>query len=135
MDATGRAAAAMILIDANFLIRALVPASPQDAKLREWLAAGEELGVSAVAWCEFLCGPVEPRLVDRAARIVPRRFGFEDEEAALAATLFNQIGRRRGSLPDCMIAATAIKLAVPLATENVADFRRFESAGLVILSA
>jgi predicted nucleic acid-binding protein len=125
----------MILIDASFLIRALVPGSAQDARLREWLAAGEELGASAVAWCEFLCGPVEPRLVDRAARIVPRRFVFGDEEAALAATLFNQVGRRRGSLPDCMIAATAIGLAASLATENVASFRRFESAGLVVVSA
>jgi predicted nucleic acid-binding protein len=135
MDATGRAAAPMILVDASFLIRALVPGSPQDSRLREWLAAGEELGLSAVAWCEFLCGPVAPRLVDHAARIVPRRFAFEDEEAALAATLFNQAGRRRGSLPDCMIAATAIRLAVPLATENAADFRRFEPAGLVVVSA
>jgi predicted nucleic acid-binding protein len=125
----------MILVDANFLIRALVPGSPQDARLREWLAAGEELGVSAVAWCEFRCGPVAPEVVDRAARIIPRRLGFEDEEASLAATLFNLVGRRRGSLPDCMIAATAIRHAVPLATENTADFRRFESAGLVVLSA
>ena len=125
----------MLLVDASFLIRALVPGSPQDAKLREWLAAGEELGLSAVAWCEFLCGPVEPRLVDHVARIVPRRFAFDDEEAALAGALFNQAGRRRGSLPDCMIAATAIRLAVPLATENVADFSRFESAGLVVVAA
>ncbi len=125
----------MILVDASFLIRALVSGSPQDAKLREWLVAGEELGVSAVAWCEFLCGPVEPRLVDLAARIVSRRFGFAEEEAALAARLFNQAGRRRGSLPDCMIAATALGLAAPLATENAADFRRFEPAGLVLVSA
>ncbi len=125
----------MILLDASFLIRALVPGSPHDARLREWLAAGEELGASAIAWCEFLCGPVEPRLVEHAARIVPRRFGFDEEEAALAATLFDQAGRRRGALPDCLIAATAIRLAVPLATENAADFRRFEPAGLVVVSA
>jgi predicted nucleic acid-binding protein len=125
----------VILLDTNFLIAAFQPGSPADAMLRKWLGGGEEIAVSVVAWCEFLCGPVESRQVELVTRIVPRRVGFDAEDAELAATLFNLGGRRRGSLTDCMIAASAIRLAAALATGNADDFRRFESAGLVVVSA
>lgn len=125
----------MIVLDTSFVIRALARGSAQDARLREWLRAGEELGMSAIAWAELLCGPIDPDQVDLAARVVSRRFVFGEEDAASAARLFNETGRRRGSLTDCMIAATALRLDAPLATENPADFRRFEAAGLRILAA
>lgn len=35
-----------------------------------------------------------------------------------------------GSLPDCMIAATALVDGASIATVNVTDFRRFEEFGL-----
>ncbi len=120
----------MIHLDTSFLIHALSAGTPQDRKLRAWLAAGEPLGISAVAWTEFLCGPVEPAALDLVARIVSERFPFGEGEATLAARLFNDSGRRRGSLADCMIAATALRAGVALATENPKDFRRFAGAGL-----
>ena len=120
----------MIVLDTSFLIRALARGSSQDARLREWLRNGEEVGMSAIAWAEFLCGPIEPEAVDLAARVVSRRVAFGEEDAAVAARLFTDTGRRRGSLTDCMIAATALRLDAPLATESPADFRRFEPAGL-----
>jgi predicted nucleic acid-binding protein len=125
----------VIVLDTSFLIRALARGSPQDARLREWLRDGEEFCMSAIAWTELLCGPIEPAAVELAGRVVPRRIGFGEEDAALAARLFNDSGRRRGSLTDCMIAAGALRLGAPLATENTADFRRFESAGLRLVGA
>jgi predicted nucleic acid-binding protein len=120
----------MIHLDSSFLIRALAEGTPQDRKLRAWLAAEEALGMSAVAWAEFLCGPVEAAEMELVDRIVADRVAFDEAEAALAARLFNESGRRRGSLADCMIAASAIRAGVPLATENPKDYRRFATAGL-----
>jgi len=90
--------------------------------------------MSTIAWAEFLCGPVEPHHIKLAERIVSQRFSFEDEDATLTAQLFNQSGRRRGSLADCMIAATAVRHDASLATENPSDFRRFEPMGLTVVT-
>jgi predicted nucleic acid-binding protein len=48
----------MIHLDTNFLIQALVPNCAAETKLQTWLGAGEDLGISAIAWSEFLCGPL-----------------------------------------------------------------------------
>lgn len=122
----------MIHLDTSFLVRALVAGSPEDARLRAWLSAGEALGMSAVAWTEFLCGPVEVADLELVDRVVPDRVAFGEGEATLAARLFNDSGRRRGALADCMIAASAIRAGAPLATKNPKDFRRFEMAGLAL---
>jgi predicted nucleic acid-binding protein len=120
----------VIHLDTGFLIAALRRGSDEDRRLREWLANGEPVGVSAVSWTEFLCGPVEGDKVDLARRIVDGPTPFLAADAAQAAALFNLSGRRRGSLNDCMIAAIALRLDAVVATTNVADFRRFEPAGL-----
>ena len=48
----------MIHLDTSFLIRALIPGTPEEAKLRMWVGKGEALVMSSVAWAEFLCGPL-----------------------------------------------------------------------------
>ena len=127
-----RDARSVIHLDTSFLIRAMTPRSPEDRRLRGWLLAGEAIGISAVSWAEFLCGPVEAADVDLATRIVGEPVALLGADGRLAATLFNLAGRRRGSLADCMIAAVAIRAGAALATRNPADFRRFESGGLEI---
>jgi predicted nucleic acid-binding protein len=122
----------MIHLDTSFLIRALAAGTPQDRRIRAWLAAGEALGMSAVAWAEFLCGPPGLAGLELVSQVVRDRIPFGEGEATLAARLFNEAGRRRGSLADCMIAATAIRAGAALATENLGDFRRFEPVGLTL---
>jgi predicted nucleic acid-binding protein len=125
----------MIQLDTSFLIRAFVPDSKEDLKLREWLRRGERVGVSAIAWAELSCGPIERGLLELALGIVGEPEPFGRPYAALAAGLFNRAGRRRGSLLDCMIAASAIGAGGSLATANPDDFSRFVSERLSVLTA
>ena len=122
----------MIHLDTGFLIRALVRGSPEDARLREWIRANEPLGMSAIAWAEFLCGPVDETVLSLASAVVARRFQFTEEMATMAARLFNGSGRRRGTMIDCMIAATALAEEAAVATSNPGDFSRFEAFGLAL---
>lgn len=120
----------MIHLDTSFLIRALIPDSPENRKLREWLGAGDTLAVSAVAWAEFLCGPLTDEELELAARIVGPPQDFTSEHATLPARLFNMSGRRRGTMMDCMIAAVAVSAGALFATANAGDFRRLVEQGL-----
>ena len=120
----------MIHLDTSFLIRALLPGSPEDAALRAWLRAGLPIGASAIVWTELLCGPLTKRQAELALLVVGELIAFGREEAALAASLFSAAGRRRGSLVDCMVAAVAIRSRSALATANEADFARFVPHGL-----
>ena len=88
--------------------------------------------MSTVAWAELLCGPLKRSEVEWATEIVGQRHDFTPEQAELAARLFNESGRRRGSLIDCMIAATALAADAPIATANAADFLRFKGFGLTM---
>jgi len=125
----------VIHLDTSFLVRGLVRGSAEDRLLRTWLRSGQSLGASAIVWTEFLCGPVEDREIELAKSLISERVDFTADDAAVAARLFNESGRRRGTLADCMIAATALGRGVALATENGADFRRFSDAGLEVLEA
>ena len=120
----------MIHLDTSFLIGAADPSSACARSTQSWIEQRERLGISAVAWTEFVCGPVSPPsvdLIDYLGTPIP----FTAEDAAVAALLFNIGGRRRTSLADCMIAATAIRFGAMLATTD-GDFRRYEHAGLML---
>ena len=120
----------MIHLDTSFLIRALVSGSAEDKALRAWIRKAAQVATSALTWSEFLCGPVSPDGIEMAAQLLGDPLAFGATEATAAAMLFNQSGRRRGSLVDCMIAAVAIEAGAGLATTNVRDFQRFEPLGL-----
>ena len=125
----------MIHLDTSFLIRSYASGSPEDLALREWIDAGENLGVSTVAWAEYLCGPLKRSELEVTVSIIDRYIEFTPAQAELAARLFNQSGRQRRLFSDCMIAATAIAENAPLATADSRDFRRFEDEGLTLALA
>jgi len=121
----------MIHLDTNYLIGLLVKGSVAALEVDGWLATGESLAASAIAWTEFLNGPVTPVEVSRAEAVLQSRVvPFGKEEAVLAAELFNKTGRRRGSRFDCLIAATAIRAQAQIAPVNQMDFKIFASQGL-----
>lgn len=121
----------MIHLDANYLILANRPGSEEDVHLQSWLRDGEILATSAIAWMEFVSGPVSAAASGfiRLAldhRIVP----VGATEAEHATRLFNLTGRKRSMRYDCLIAATAIVAGAELATRNLDDFRLFVPHGL-----
>jgi predicted nucleic acid-binding protein len=122
----------MIHLDTNFLIQALVPTSAAGTKLQTWLRDGEDLGISSIAWSEFLCGPLSSTDDELAQLLFPHPNAFLAADAQKAAELFNATGRRSRSLADCQIAAVALRCDARLATGNVSDFTLFQSHGLTL---
>ena len=124
----------MIHLDTNVLI-ALPVLARQRHPLAERLRKGEAVGVSALAWFEYACGPVaeaEQQLVRGAirAQILP----VDEAIADRAATLFNAAGRKRTLRTDSLIAATAILANAELASFNATDFRPFVEHGLRLMA-
>ncbi len=119
-----------IHLDSSFLIRALIHASEEAEALSNWLKAGESFSMSAIAWAEFMSGPLDRDEEAFARVLIAEPLPVTGSDAERAAPLFNATGRRRGTLNDCLIAATAIGDNSPLATSNVSDFRRLASHGL-----
>ncbi|MDE2149005.1 MAG: PIN domain-containing protein [Gammaproteobacteria bacterium] len=126
--------AAPIHLDTNALIFGLEPGHALRVRLARWRGAGVSLAVSGMAWAEFLCGPVTldsvrtwDRMLDGA--IVP----VDRAVAERASALFNRTGRRSRSLPDCIIAATAILHGSRLITLNRRDFEPFLDHGLMLV--
>ena len=122
----------MIHLDANFLIGALQSEQPRKQVL-EWSTSSQYINMSSVAWAEFLSGPVTEAETIEVRSLIDDIEHFGERDARVAADLFNQTGRRSRSLPDCMIAALAIRCGATLATVNLRDFRRFEPFGLKLL--
>lgn len=125
--------AAEVHLDTSFLIRALVAGSAEADALRRWITQGRRLAMSAVAWGEFLCGPLGEADADLASSVVRTIVPLDAEDASLAARLFNVGGRRRGTFPDCLVAAACLRAGGVLATANPADFARFAEAGLEVV--
>jgi predicted nucleic acid-binding protein len=110
----------------------LVPGTEEDATLRIWLRKQSPLGISSIAWTEFLCGPLNEHTQHVARSLFTEVISFGPDDAVVAAQLFNSSGRRRGTMVDCMVASIAMAADAPLATANLADFRRLEPFGLTL---
>ena len=122
----------MVHLDTSFLIRALAAGSSEGQRLFEWLRDGREVRMSSIAWTELLCGPISPEVVEELSESLGEPVAFDTADSITAANLFNAGGRRRGWLPDCMIAAAAMNAKASLATSNTSDFERFIPLGLTV---
>ncbi len=122
----------MIHLDTNYAIQTLIAGTKEHADVRRWISANEPLSISVVALGEFLCGPIDQREIERLLMLLDPPVVFTIDAAQIAADLYNGTGRRRGSFPDCMIAATAINACAELATSNRADFERMVPLGLTL---
>ncbi len=120
----------MIHLDTNYLIVTLPSVTPEGARLRGWLRADEPLGMSAMAWAELLCGPLDSGDEALARALLQTVEPITPDDAEKAAKLFNATGRRSRSLADCLIAATALRCGARIATSNRADFQPFVAHGL-----
>lgn len=124
----------MICLDTNYLIRGLIPATPEAEKILSWLESGEPIGIPAVAWYEFLCGPVDEEEIQLTIAILSAGvLALGAPQAAEAARLFNATARSRRLRVDAMIAGTATAANAKLATLNRADFEPFVAQGLVLV--
>jgi predicted nucleic acid-binding protein len=121
---------AVIHLDTSFLIHALGHATDEAAQLTQWMKDGCLFSISAMAWAELMCGPLDPEEEAFARALLPDPTPLGVLDAELGAELFNETGRRRGSLNDCLIAATAMRVGAPLVTSNAEDFERFVPHGL-----
>ncbi len=120
----------LLHLDANFLVEVAAGQAAPARQIERWLREYRAIHVSAIAWSEFLCGPLLPWELENAQTVVGAVEQFTEDYAMLAAELFNLTGRRSRSHVDCMIAAHAIRREAVLATRNVQDFRPFTKFGL-----
>ena len=128
----GRNEFVRIHFDTNFLIQATLAGSPAHEQFRRLVEAGESFGISSIAWSEYLCGPLDATARSLAQQAFPNPAPFLDADAEMAASLFNQTGRRSRSLADCMIAAVALRCGAKVATVNLPDFQPFVAHGLIL---
>ncbi|MGH8125869.1 MAG: PIN domain-containing protein [Rhodanobacteraceae bacterium] len=121
----------MLHLDTNILILGSEPGHAAHRLLRQWVDDAIPVAVSAMAWAEFRCGPASASAVAAWEQAVGEAvIAIDREIAERASLLLNHTGRRSRSLPDCIIAATAIMHGARLATLNRADFAAFRTHGL-----
>ncbi len=123
-----------IHLDTNYLIYSAQPGHAVQARLVQWQSEGRKLAVCAMTWAEYLCGPTNPEIEQGwagllAGSVIP----LDEELSRRASALFNLTGRRSRSLPDCIIAACAIRAGCPVATVNTSDFVPFTAHGLTLI--
>ena len=123
----------MIHLDTNCLIDIHSPGS----QLRSWLLSkvrsGEHVSCSVLVWAEYLCGPLSSEERELSWQLIEGApVPLESFAAELGAQFFNSIGRRRGSLADCLIAATAVDHRATFLTLDNRDFLPFKSLGLKV---
>jgi predicted nucleic acid-binding protein len=120
-------------LDTNQLTEIARRSSPFAKNLIPWLEQGNTIATSSIAWSEFCNGPVTAEEKHHVCLALGDNIiDFTRTMAETSSILFNLTGRRRGSHPDCMIAACAILANSPLSTFNTKDFDHFTPHGLIL---
>jgi predicted nucleic acid-binding protein len=123
----------VVELDSDFLVAVLKPSGNESKQLHRWARTGVRIQISAIAWSEYLCGPLDTAVVPLTRKLVNSIEAFTEADAELASKLFNATGRRSRSHVDCMIAAHAIRRDAALATLNIHDFRPFRKFALKLI--
>jgi predicted nucleic acid-binding protein len=118
----------VILVDSSAWIELLrATGSPADRRLTSAIETADPLATTGVVLLEVLAGARDEAHADDLRRLLGRcRFErLEEPSDYEAAAALYRACRRAGAtvrrLPDCLIAAVAIRLAVPLLHQD-ADF-------------
>ena len=88
----------MIHVDTNILIEIVTLGSPMAKKLAEWLKTGEQLATSAIAWSEFLSGPVSEHQINGVKTVLADQivqFGVAEAATAAAGERIGPTGTTR----------------------------------------
>jgi predicted nucleic acid-binding protein len=121
----------LLHLDTNALIALSDPWHPLFRRIEQRLQDGWTAATDAVAWHEYVRGPLLEEDRKRALLVVEQRVGVVTRAVAeKAAEFFNATGRRRGSTADCLIAAACLRGDAELVTANRDDFALFVPYGL-----
>lgn len=113
------------MLDTSVLIEAIRRREPAFSQLRDWIVAGEELGICAVQIAEFMSGVHPQRRVAEYRFLTTLRWWDTTQEAAAQAGFYRYDFARRGiqiDTPDAVIAAVARERSAVLVTGNGRDF-------------
>lgn len=125
----------MIHFDTNALIY-LPQWANEGHPIIERIAAGEPAAVCTVVWYEYLCGlPGDEKAGLAHAFLQGRILPVTEEDARLAAELFNAAGCKRQHRTDTLIAACAIRANAEFITVNIAGFQPLTAHGLHLIGA
>jgi len=123
-------------LDTNALIALGDPFHPLFLRIEQRLQEGWAAGTDAVAWHEYVRGPVLEEDRERVLRVLENRVSSLTRGVAeKAAEFFKATGRRRASTADCLIAAACLRGDAELVTANRDDFTPFLPFGLRLCPA
>lgn len=123
----------MTHLDASTLIDALSGPGASAEKLRDLIARGERVAISAIVLYEWRRGPRLPQQIEAQEALFPSEaaVAFGTREALIAASLFSRLPRARDRSVDVAVAACAVAHGAALWTLNRADFKDVPELELV----
>lgn len=114
----------LVHLDSDYLIKAVSTAGPERNQLVALLDDESQVGMSAVAWYEFIRGPRTPEQLALASLVLEEDdvVPFDPAIAEVAAETFRRLGGPRRRANDIAIGTTAALLGATLWSLNREDF-------------